>query len=178
MDIHKKDLLFYSNFCEHCNNLINLMIKKNVRSSFILVCIDKRDLKIPSFVDRVPTILTTKKDIYTDDSLYKYVDSKITKQNTQTEDVCSFMFGSALNSSQYTFISSDGNSYECDNDMGTDMLQSTNFVPVGLEQMIAPKEEENGKGSKIDPAFLEQYVNSRKSDDEHIKKQLNVNRTY
>ena len=81
MDIHKKDLLFYSNFCEHCNNLVNMMIKKNVRDSFILVCVDKRDLKIPGFVDRVPTILTAKKEIYTDDSLYKYVDSKIVKHN-------------------------------------------------------------------------------------------------
>lgn len=178
MDIHKKDLLFYSNFCEHCNNLVNMMIKKNVRDSFILVCVDKRDLKIPGFVDRVPTILTAKKEIYTDDSLYKYVDSKIVKHNAQTEEILPFMLQDSLNSSQYTYITPDGDNYEAEND---EMLQSRNFVPIGLEQMIAPvptNDPDNGKPSKIDPSIFEQYMNSRKFDDEQIKRSMNTTRTY
>jgi hypothetical protein len=181
MDIHKKDLLFYSTFCEHCNNLISTLVKKNVRDSFILVCVDKRELKIPQFIDRVPTILTSKKEIYTDDSLYDYVESKIVKYNPQTEEILPFMLGTSLNSSQYTFITPDGNDYESERETGSEMLQSRNFVPIGLEQMISPmasKDQENGKPSKIDPNMLEQFMNSRKLDDENIKRHLNTNRLY
>lgn len=172
MDMNRKDLLFYSNYCEHCKNLIGLLVKKNLRDNFILVCVDKKELKIPPFIDRVPSILTVKKELYTDDGIYKYVDAKMKSMQQKTEDIAPFALGSAINSSQYTFITADGEGYDTSIDPKGDMMQSHNFVLLSSDQrIIAPLDRESeSKSNKFDSSLLERYMDARKTDDDMIKK--------
>lgn len=175
MDIHKKDLLFYSNFCDYSTNLIHILNKKGIRDNFILICVDKKDIKIPSFIDCVPTILTPKKEKYTDEAILKYLELKTQKITNINEDISPFMFGQSLNSGQYTFLTSDGNGYDTSGD-AFNSVQNNNFVILGHDQRItAPKENEDNKTNKFDSALLEKYMNARNSDDEFIKKKLNNN---
>jgi len=173
----KKDLVFYSNYCEHSKNLINLLIKKNLRDSFILICIDKQGIQIPSFIDRVPSILTVKRELYTGDVIDNYIYNIIqsqTKQENQDDNVTPYMMSSATNSSQYTFITNEGE-YDTGCDIKNDMMQNNNFVLLNADQkiMIANDREAENKSNKFDSSVLEKYMNMRKFDDEQIKKNSN-----
>ncbi len=175
MDI-RKDLLFYSNFCDHCKKLIGFLIKQNLRDQFILVCVDKREFKIPSFIDRVPSILTTKKELYTGENIYEYVDTKIKIIQKQIEDIAPFTMMGGLNSSQYTFISQDGEGYDTGCELKNDLVQSQDFVLLNYDQrIIAPvdREADSKTESKFDSSLLERYMDARKRDDEFIKKKCN-----
>lgn len=176
MESNNKDLLFYSNFCDYCKTLLNTLIKKNIRDNFLLICVDRKDLPIPNFVDRVPLILTIKKEVFVDDAIQKYIDLKTNKTFVQ-EEIAPFMFEGGINSSQYTFITNDGNSYDNSSDLRYDMLQSQNFVMLGNDQKIsAPVDKEaDSKSSKFDSALLEKYMNMRAIDDDRIKKLNNNN---
>lgn len=172
MDV-RKDLLFYSNFCEHCKKLIGLLIKQNLRDQFVLVCVDKKEFRIPPFIDRVPSILTVKKELYTEDSIFKYIDVKIKLIQKQIEDIAPFTMGSALNSAQYTFITQDGEGYDTGCDLRNDLMQSHDFVLLSNDQrIIAPvdKEADSKTNSKFDSSMLERYIDARKRDDDFIKK--------
>lgn len=170
-----KDLVFYSNYCEHSKNLINLLIKKNLRDSFILICIDKQGLQIPSFIDRVPSILTIKRELYTGDMIDKYIYNIINSQIKKNDDtITPYMMSSATNSSQYTFITNDGE-YDTGCDIKNDMMQNNNFVLLDADQkiMIANDREAENKSNKFDSTVLEKYMNMRKFDDEKLKKNNN-----
>lgn len=174
MDIHKKDLLFYSNFCEHSKYVVSVLIKRNIREHFILVCVDKKGLNIPPFVDRVPVIFTIRKELFKDEDVMRYIESKVQSSQTIQESIIPFSLGSATNSSQYTFLTEEG--YDTDANIKTDMLQSHNFIPLGFEQSItstgngAFKEDDgSGKSSKIDPSAYERLMDARKMDDEMLK---------
>jgi hypothetical protein len=118
--------------------------------------------------------------MYTDDSIFQYIDSKATQIQQQQEDISPFMFGSAMNSGQYTYITQDGNGYESTGDVKKDMIHNQNFVLLGVDQrIIAPVDKEGeSKTNKFDSSLLERYMDSRKNDDEQLKKILNSNQSY
>lgn len=174
MENNKKDLLFYSNYCEYCKNLLNLVIKKNIRDAFILVCVDKKELKIPAFIEKVPSILTSRRELYTDEAIPQYIDSITRSVLKEPNDILPFMFETGINSSQYTFITNDGNDYESAAYSKDDFIMKNNFVSLNTDQkIVTPVDKEaDSKSSKFDSSILERYMNSRKNDDENIKKSL------
>ena len=36
------NILYYSNYCQHSKNLLNVLSRSNISSNFYYVCIDKR----------------------------------------------------------------------------------------------------------------------------------------
>lgn len=174
MENNKKDLLFYSNYCEYCKHLLSLIIKKNIRDYFILVCVDKKELKIPAFIEKVPSIFTFKRELYTDDDITQYIDHLAKSLIKENDDILPFMFETGINSSQYTFITNDGNDYESAGYSKDDSIIKNNFVSLNIDQKIVTPidKEADNKSSKFDSAILEKYMNSRKNDDESIKKSL------
>lgn len=55
-----KHILFYSNFCNFCQDLLTEIIKKGVRKQFVLISVEKHKSKLPQFVKSVPFIVDSK----------------------------------------------------------------------------------------------------------------------
>ena len=52
----QKDIVFYSNYCLHCNNLLNNISKTILQDKILYVCIDDKNIKIPRIITRVPSL--------------------------------------------------------------------------------------------------------------------------
>lgn len=167
----QKDLLFFSNFCNHCKEIISTISKKNLKDHFLMVSVDNKKYKIPNFIHSVPTILTTNKKIYTDVNIINYINS-IKTQDTVNE-LSPFTMQSSY-SSQYTYLTADG--YDDDGSLlNKDMTHNNNFnLLESDERIIAPVDDDDSKSSKFDSAIYERFVNSRTNDDEHIKQKLDI----
>jgi hypothetical protein len=80
-----KDLLFYSNYCLHSNNLINTISKTSLHENMIYICIDEKKVKVPSFITRVPTIYLVKdKKILVEDDIDRWFELK-NRANNQNQ---------------------------------------------------------------------------------------------
>ena len=82
---NQKDILFYSNFCEFSKNIINAITKHNLRSIFLFICVDEGKYQIPQFIDSVPTILKRNGEVFKDEQLMIYVESKFKTDDIQEE---------------------------------------------------------------------------------------------
>jgi len=81
-----KDLLFYSNYCLHSNNLINTISKTSIHNEILYICIDEKKVKVPSFITRVPTIYLTKdKKILVEDDIDRWFEQR-NRQNQQEQE--------------------------------------------------------------------------------------------
>lgn len=168
-----KPLLFFSNYCTFCKSIVDSMIKKNIRDSFILICVDNKSLNIPSFVDKVPMVVinarSNMRQIITDDNLIQFLEDN-DNVGSSSEEIQPFLLNANMNSSQYSFITADGNDYISDNNS---LLaeQNVNFIMLGREQKITTPDdrESNNKSDNKEDSF-EKLLNARKYDDEMYKK--------
>lgn len=171
-----KDSFFYSDSCDHCKVLINMIIKKGVRDMFLFVPVDKYKHMLPSCVTHVPTIITRQKEVLTGEYIDAYV-NRNSGTTAATQDISPYAFQGAGYSSSYTWLTDNG--YDNDGALSMQNESSTmnGFVPYGSDSRIfAPKEPETNKSNKFDDSIYEKYINSRNADDEVIKRNINQTR--
>ena len=168
-----KDLLFYSNYCTYSQEVLNTINKLNIRASIMCVCVDNCKFKIPSNITRVPALLTSKKQLLLESSIYEYLAS-IGQQKASAaapqapHEVLAAM---ASSTNDFVFLTEDGYDNE-----GVMLDAKQNFSMLTQNQAIAPvldKAEHANKGkSKFDDTVYERFLASRTSDDEVIKRQM------
>lgn len=201
MSESSKDLFFFSKFCEYSNSMLSVISKKGIQKNFHFVCIDNKSRsQLPPFVDRVPLIYTTRKDVLSDEFVSNYIETRYpspsmkgmqlpeqagqnssasTPQN-QDDGITPFMLGNALNSSQYTYITPDGNGYESSFDINGEMIHKNNFGMIGQDQVISggvPRssdfnDKSTEKSEKFDSKLFEKMMESRTHDDDILKKKI------
>lgn len=147
----QKDIIFYSNYCDFCKEVLTVLVKNNLNEQFMNVCVDNKNLKLPSFVDRVPLVYTTNKKLVADEEIMKYIQSKISACTLQPFALMGMSCGGL--SESFSFLNQD-----------EDETASRNFIYIGSEQKInAP--DENDKGfSKDNEKVLESYLAERDMD--------------
>lgn len=139
----QKDILFFSNLCEFCREVLSLLVKNNIKDHFILVCVDNKNLKLPPFVDRVPLIYTTNKKLFADENLMNYVKTKFVQTSLQPYTLIGGNTGSY--SENFSFL--DNVNYDGLED------SSRNYNLIGMEQMINTpdtNDDNNNKGNMLD----------------------------
>jgi hypothetical protein len=163
-----KDLLFYSKSCDHCKDVINIIIKNNIREQFLFVSVDENRYKIPQFVTHVPTILTKQKHVLFNKSLVTYVENIIQSMSVNNNDISPFSLSDTGYSTQYTWLTDNG--YDNEGKLSEDKIQ---YTALNLDTKIftPPEADISNKSNKFDDSIYEKYINSRTADDDMIKKQ-------
>ena len=175
----KQDIYFYSNFCQYCKDVMNIMKKHNIHNNFVIVCVDNTKYKLPGFIDRVPCILKKNGEVLTDENLYDYINTRQqviepSKKNEnipglkKEEDTISPMlslYGNSIYSTNFSTINENENE------------DNPNFFTLGKEENIisVTPETSSKKNDKSDSAkALEKLMESRQSDDTLIKHKLGI----
>lgn len=156
----RKDIMFFSNYCEYCTDIINSLIRKNAKQDFMMVCVDNNKYNLPEFVDRVPIIYTKNDEIIYDEGITKYIELMYP---SVSEEISPF-------SLQNTDI---GNSFSFLNDELPDM-HSKGYTMLGYDQRISspPEPEDGSKKAKMDSSVFDRFVQERNADIEEIKKKM------
>ncbi len=72
-----QSILFYSKFCDHSKKFLEGLYKTKLFNSFFRICVDVRNIKLPDFVARVPTIIVYDKNehrhILSDKSAFEWL---------------------------------------------------------------------------------------------------------
>jgi hypothetical protein len=171
----QKDLLFYSNLCNQCKEVMQLINKRDLRNHFLLIPVDNPKFKIPHIIRAVPTILLANKQVLVDNYVVMYIEKIYASLQNSLQEITPFTIGSSQYSSQYTYLTPDGNGYDNDGQiLNQDKAQNNNFILLNDNQSInAPVDNElDNKSNKFDSSIYEKYISSRNNDDESIKKVL------
>ena len=82
----EKDLLFYSNYCLHSNNLINQVSKTDLHPKILYICIDDKKIKVPNFITRVPSLyIVNEKRVLVEDDINDWISSKLRRNNNSNQ---------------------------------------------------------------------------------------------
>lgn len=107
----KKDILFYSNFCTYCKEVINSISQTPLNENMLFVCVDDENIQLPPFITSVPTIyLINDKKIVVDEAIGDWIKERLSTQTPQTtlSEVQAY-FGSTGDSFGQNFSSIDNN---------------------------------------------------------------------
>jgi len=172
-----KDMFFYSNFCQQCKEVISLITKKNLRDFFVFVSVDK-NFNLPQCITHVPTIITRNKDLLIDDNVILYINKITNSKITTNEDISPYSISAGGYSSSFTMLTENG--YDTEGAMSKPETNNFSLLIGGGEgtEIYTPKDDsgtsaKGAKPSKFDDSMYERYLNSRSSDDDAIKKQMN-----
>lgn len=134
-----KNILFYSNYCNHSKELLRNLNQNPIKSNLLFVCVDDRSLQVPDFIKVVPTIyLVNNKSILTDNEIINWINQsskpvseEINAYNGDNISSMSTSFSflddgdSSVFSNQYTFLNQNesiNTPKELSNNVGNDEL--------------------------------------------------------
>lgn len=165
-------ILYYSNFCGNCKNVLSYLSKMDVRNHAHFICIDKRivrnnktyivlesgdEIVLPPTIDKVPALLLLNQGyniLYGDEitNYFKPIQKEQVQIATQNNiDPISFSFNSGFNnvvSDQFSFLDMDPDDLSASGKGG--IRQMHNYVNTDFNDKIhTPEDEVNYKSSKI-----------------------------
>ena len=155
-----KYVAFFSNFCKFSNQFMDSITSRNIRTNFVLICIDSYP-NIPAFVDRVPLVYDpTTKQVFVDDEI-----DKLVERLSVPIDLMSYNSG---REGGFCFIE----------DSGAAVCSSHNFMAINdmdIYKINTPAEDgESAKNKRGgDSSVLERYMAQREEDMRAIKQQVN-----
>lgn len=82
------NILFYSKYCPHCKKFADILFKlPHINERFVKISVDAKNVRLPSFVETVPTIVIFDqgvKQILTDTKAFAWV-NQFLEENTQVD---------------------------------------------------------------------------------------------
>jgi hypothetical protein len=124
------DILYYSNYCKHCQKILDFIRHANLMKDMNFICIDKRSrdartgqiiiemdngkrLMLPPNIHEVPSLLLVGKNhsVIQGDDIIKHFEPKVVKKIQDIVEPSSFVFSQSSNnanivSEQYTYYHS------------------------------------------------------------------------
>ena len=157
----KKDILFYSNFCTYCKEVINNISNTPLNENMLFVCVDDDNIQLPPFITSVPTIyLINDKKIVVDEAISDWIKERLSTQSPQkdSEEIQAY-FGSTGDSfglnfssldntdekpfiSSFTFIGDDNGSSMAANNDQRQQGKNTNEFDSQLEILQKARNQE------------------------------------
>ena len=180
-------ILYYSNFCKHSSNIIQILSRSTVKNDIHFVCIDKREkmadgqialilennqkVILPTQITEVPALMLLNQNyrvIFGDDIL-KFLEPRQERQTQATPMVnnepsaFSLSGGGALGvvSDQFSFLDMTSDDLSAKGNGGT--RQMYNYATLDLNDKINTPDEDYTP-NKVGDSDLQKYENARNSE--------------
>jgi hypothetical protein len=177
-------ILYYSNYCNNCKNLLTILSKNNETSTIHFVCIDKRivnngktyiilentqHLLLPNTITCVPSLMLIKENykVLTGDEIMEHFKFLLEeKKNVSTNfngEPLAFTLGSGadnINSDNYSFL--DQNSDELSAKGNGGMRQLYNYATINYVETIETPSDEYTP-DKINETQYNDYKSQREN---------------
>jgi hypothetical protein len=180
-------ILYYSNFCKHSSNIIQILSRSTVKNDIHFVCIDKREkmadgqialilennqkVILPTQITEVPALMLLNKNykvIFGDDIL-NFLEPRQERQTQATPMVnnepsaFSLSGGGALGvvSDQFSFLDMTSDDLSAKGNGGT--RQMYNYATLDLNDKINTPDEDYTP-NKVGDSDLQKYENARNSE--------------
>lgn len=145
-----KEIFFYSNFCKYSQDLIQYIIKKDLKKHFVFVCVDTNKHRIPSQIDKVPALfLTQSGQVLFGEDILSCIETNVQEITPNEQPSSTF-------SDNFSFLGDD------DSMVGNSSCFSKNFSSVDADLRIYTPQDDDGK--KDNEMSLERYNNQRERD--------------
>tara|TARA_B100000787_G_scaffold53811_1_gene39008 strand:- start:5201 stop:5752 length:552 start_codon:yes stop_codon:yes gene_type:complete len=159
-------ILYYSNYCDHCRNLLSILTKSNLLEKIHFLCIDKRIVKnsktyivtenneeilLPNNISSVPTLLLLKdnfRSVLGTDILEHFKLSIVENNNKNTfnqEEPSAFILdsynsSSNITSDNYSFLDQSSDDLSTKGSGGT--RQMYNYADINFVEKINTPDDE------------------------------------
>ena len=181
------DALYYSNYCKHCQQMLQYLVKNGLSQKLNCLCIDKREknpetgqifivldrgtkLLLPPNVHSVPSLLLTSQNyrVLVGEEIYKYFAPKVMNENNEATgnngEPAGYLIQNAANtlnvvSEQYTYYNMTPEELSGKGRGG--MRQMHNYIPAEHSSYTIPTPEETYKSDKIGNVSMESLQQKR-----------------
>lgn len=156
------NILFYSKQCQHCKKFAELLFKlPHVNDKFIKISVDVRSQRLPSFVQRVPTIVVFDKgqrQVFADSKVFGWINQYLEKASKV--DLVAYDQGgmSSSLSDEFSFIGEEEGKEAEHTFAWTDNMQNTR---IGLTADTSSGPTTSSQNSKISENQIERYMADR-----------------
>ena len=175
-------ILYYSNYCEKCKDLLNFLSKSSIKDNIHYVCVDKRiqknnanyvilennqELLLPNTINAVPALLLLNDNykVLFGNNIIDYLKPiQVLNVKTETnynEEPSAFMLNGNLNnvhSDCFSFLDQDTDDLSAKGNGG--MRQLYNYATINnVEKIVTP--EENYIPDKVNEDSLKNYEENR-----------------
>lgn len=156
----QKDILFYGTHCQFSKDVLNYIVKKNIRGEFMLINVEKNINRIPHQVDRVPALLTQQDHtLYFEDDIVSYIDAVYNAKFGRDDNIEPVDQMNCGYSGQFSWLD--------DSQDATGPLQG--FAPVGYEQRINTPDDDGGTNNKSSGSKeIDRFTSEREKDVSNI----------
>lgn len=176
-------ILYYSNYCDHCKNLLKLLSQSRIKEEVHFICIDKRFKKdnivhimlengknvyLPPNINKVPSLLLVNKGgiVLEGEAINSFLFPKLKEENNQSTmnngEPMSFSLGDfgSIHSDQYSYLDQTPSELSSKDGNGG-LRQIHNYATVDyMDNINTPPETYTP--DKIGNLSLEELQNMRK----------------
>ena len=147
-------VLFYSNFCTHCQEIITIIKDHHLENMISLVCVDAKRNNLPREVTSVPTIYTPERHFIADIACFDYI-AQLVKVQAPT-DIMAYNAGIGLASNFESLDSSDSG--------GGGYFMMSVGQQGGVPREAFASQPPSSKKSTVTDTQLEKFIESRTND--------------
>jgi hypothetical protein len=180
------DILYYSNFCKHCQKILEFITRANLTKELNFICIDKRirdartgqiiiqmengkQVMLPPNVHEVPSLLLVNKNYQAllGDDIIKYFEPKVVKKIQDIVEPSAFVFNQSSNnanivSEQYTYYNTSPEELSAKGNGGN--RQMFNYVRPDMNMNAIYTPPDSYRPDKITDDSIEKLQNQRNNE--------------
>ena len=176
------DVLYYSNYCNFCKELLTNITKSDVKKDIYFICIDKRvkkngliyiqlengkEIKLPDIIKTVPTmILFSRGNLQLEgNGIYNYINTKEKERNVIRDEPDAFSLNfDCISSDTYSFIDTEPDQMNAKGNGGS--MQMHNYVDISYADNITtpPENYVSNRITSSDENVLNNYMKQRENE--------------